>query len=195
MHPDELGGPGSKGRITSRSEEIEPTVPVLYLDLDGTVRKGKDELGYFVNTADQVKIFPEVPELLRQYKQLGYRIVGVTNQGGIALGYMDKATCAEALAETNRQTGYAFDKIAACPHHPDATDPGMARCWCRKPKAGLIVESAIILAKKFHEIYPPHLGLMVGDMVTDAECAAAAGLDFMNAAVWRKGTHLKEMFG
>ena len=37
----------------------EKAVPVLYLDMDGTVRKGKDELGRFVNGPEDVEVFPE----------------------------------------------------------------------------------------------------------------------------------------
>lgn len=171
----------------------EKTVPVLYLDIDGTVRKGKDELGYFVNTADQVQVFDEVPDLLFQYKQLGWRIVGISNQGGIALGYIDMQTCAQAMAETNRQCLNAFSKIAWCSHHPDADDPEMAVCWCRKPKIGLIIESALDMVRATGEIYPPHMGLFVGDMESDLHCAHSAGLRFMDAAEWRAGKHLEEL--
>lgn len=172
----------------------EPTVPVLYLDIDGTVRWGKDELDHFVNTAEDVRVFDGVPELLRQYKESGYRIVGISNQGGIALGYMNMKTCASAMMETQRQSGDAFDKISWCIHHPDASDPEMARCWCRKPKAGLIIETALELAERHGEIYPPHMGLLVGDMDSDRVCAENAGLDFMDAAEWRSGKHLREMW-
>lgn len=169
-------------------------VAVLYLDLDGTVRKGKDQLGYFVNTADQVEVFPEVPELLRKYKDLGYRIVGISNQGGIALGYMTAEACVDAMIETNKQCNDAFDRIAWCAHHPDASDPEIANCWCRKPKPGLIIETAMDMAQDYDEFYSVHMSLFVGDMVTDAECAANAGIRFMNACEWRKGKHLEEMF-
>jgi D-glycero-D-manno-heptose 1,7-bisphosphate phosphatase len=195
MHPDELGGPGDRGQRTSRRgtsrRTDEPTVPVLYLDLDGTVRKGKDELGYFVNTADDVEVFPEVPDLLFEYKRRGWRIVGISNQGGIALGYMSMVDCGRAMAETDRQVGHAFDKIIWCPHHPDATDPEMAVCWCRKPRPGMIIETALALATTHNEIYPLHMGLFVGDMDSDRECAENAGLPFMEAHVWRTGHHLE----
>ncbi len=46
---------------------MKPT-PVLYLDLDGTVRHGKDELGHFVNEPSDVVIFPEALKLMRQAK-------------------------------------------------------------------------------------------------------------------------------
>ena len=170
----------------------ETRTPVLYLDIDGTVRWGKDELGRFVNTAADVRVFDEVPQLLARYKALGWRIVGVSNQGGIALGIMSMKDCVEAMAETQRQCGEAFDKIAWCSHHPNADDPEMAACWCRKPRAGLVIESALALAERHRgEIYPPHLGLFVGDRPEDAACATNAGLPFMAADVWRTGKHLQ----
>jgi D-glycero-D-manno-heptose 1,7-bisphosphate phosphatase len=61
----------------------------------------------------------------------------------------------------------------------------MARCWCRKPSPGLIIETACELARQHGEIYPPHLGLMVGDRPEDQECARIAGLDFKWAHEWR----------
>lgn len=171
----------------------EPIVPVLYLDIDGTVRKGKDELGRFVNTKDDVDVFEGVGALLWSYKRLGWRIVGVSNQGGIALGYMSMQDCVLAMSETHRQTGNAFDKIIWCSHHPDAKEPEMAVCWCRKPKPGLVIEAALDLAQRHNEIYPPHMGLFVGDMVTDWACANNAGLRYMDAAEWRAGKHYAEI--
>jgi D-glycero-D-manno-heptose 1,7-bisphosphate phosphatase len=165
--------------------------PVLYLDLDGTVRKGKTELGYFVNTADQVEVFEGVPDLLYHYKEVGYRLVGITNQGGVALGFLDLADCRRALLETNRQCRNLFDFINVCQHHPDAEDPTMAYCWCRKPRIGLIVEAAILLGQRHPEYYPPHMAVFVGDMDSDQECAENAGIPFLDAAEWRTGEHLR----
>jgi hypothetical protein len=64
-------------------------VPVLFLDLDGTVREGPDDpLGKFVNGPEDVRVFPEAVEQMRRWKDNGGRVLGVTNQGGIALGYV-----------------------------------------------------------------------------------------------------------
>src|SRR3954465_10909434 len=104
----------------------EKRVPVLYLDMDGTVRWGLDELGRFVNGPDDVRLFDEVPDLLARYKEAGWRIVAASNQGGIALGHVDKRSVIAAMLETQKQTGDAFDKILFCSHHPDASDPEMA---------------------------------------------------------------------
>jgi D-glycero-D-manno-heptose 1,7-bisphosphate phosphatase len=168
-------------------------VPVLYCDIDGTIRLGKDELGHFVNTKEDVKVFDEVPSLLFKYKMLGWKIIGVSNQGGIALGYMEESTCKLAMEETQKQTNFSFNSIRFCPHHPLAKDPEMVSCWCRKPKAGLVIEGALSLSRMTGEIYPPYLGLFVGDRLEDMACAEAAGLRFMAADVWRTGKHLDEL--
>lgn len=169
------------------SAGIEKAVPVLYyLDLDGTVRQGKDDaLSRFVNGPEDVVVFPEAVEQMRRWKAGGGRVVAVSNQGGIALGIVTAAAVVAAMMETHRQTDELFDKIAWCSHHPDAEHPEMARCWCRKPSPGLIIEVANDLAVRYSEFYPPYMGLMVGDRPEDAECARLAGLDFQWAADWR----------
>lgn len=160
---------------------------VLYLDIDGTVRHGKDELGFFVSKPKEVIVFPEAKKLILEAKSEGWRIVGISNQGGIALGLVNLIDVAEAMIETNKQCEYAFDKIAFCKHHPNAKNPEFARCWCRKPKAGLLIESALEMAKEHYgnEYYPPHMALFVGDRPEDKECAEAANIDFIDAKEWR----------
>lgn len=171
---------------TARRIGEETVVPVLYLDLDGTVRHGFDELGRFVNGPDDVVVFPEAVEMMRRWKRGGGRIIGVSNQGGIALGYQSEQDCARAMMRTHELTDKLFDKIAWCHHHPKAEHPEMARCWCRKPAPGLLIESALALAEKHHgEIYPPYMALMVGDRPEDEECARIAGVDFQWANEWR----------
>lgn len=165
----------------------EKPVPVLYLDIDGTVREGKDDaLGRFVNGPEDVRVFPEAVEMMRRWKAGGGRIVGVSNQGGIALGIVPAEQVAKAMLETHQQADRLFDKIAYCVHHPQAQSPEMARCWCRKPSPGLIIESALDLARKHGEYYPPYMGLMVGDRPEDEQCAKTAGIDFLRADEWRE---------
>ncbi len=174
---------------------LERAVPVLYVDIDGTIRWGFDELGRFVNDADDVRIFDGVPMLLARYKRAGWRIVGVSNQGGIALGHVTSASVEAAMKRTHALTGGVFDKLAWCGHHPDAEDPEFARCWCRKPRPGLALEAAFEMALLTQragkpEFYPPHLALFVGDRPEDEACAAALNVDFMWAAEWRAGGHV-----
>ena len=167
-------------------DEKEKAVPVLYLDLDGTVRQGKDDnLGKFVNGPEDVIVFPEAVEMMRRWKAGGGRIIGVSNQGGVALRIMSYEQCQAAMRETYEQCDRLFDKIAFCVHHPNAELPEFARCWCRKPSPGLLIEAALDIAARFNEYYPPYMGLMVGDRPEDEQCAKLAGLDFLWAADWR----------
>jgi len=161
-------------------------VHVLYLDLDGTVRYGKDELGHFVNEPKDVAIFPEALEQMRRAKDQGWRIVGVTNQGGVSLGFMSIELANECLKATFELTEKLFDRIMMCVHHPDAKDPEFAVCWCRKPRAGLVIDGALSLNQQHpDEYYPPHMALFVGDRPEDKGCAEAANISFRWAEEWR----------
>lgn len=164
-------------------------VPVLYTDIDGTIRWGKDELGRFVNTAADVRVFDNVPELLLGYKEMGWRIIGVSNQGGIALGHMTMDDCFAAMGETQRQCKMAFDKIVFCAHSPYDDPP----CPCRKPGIAMIMDSRKWLFQNYGEAYPMPMGLFVGDRPEDETCAANAGLPFLWAEEWRKGEHLNAL--
>jgi D-glycero-D-manno-heptose 1,7-bisphosphate phosphatase len=184
-------GPSGLGAGPTPGEEqmvTEHATPVLYLDIDGTVRQGKDDaLGRFVNGPEDVHVFPEAVEMMGRWRRAGGRIIGVSNQGGIALGLVTFEQVAAAMLETHRQAHGLFDKIAFCQHHPDAAHPEMSRCWCRKPKPGLVIETSLNLAaRRPGEIYPPYMGLMVGDRPEDEQCASLAGLDFQPAVEWRR---------
>lgn len=162
-------------------------VSVLYCDLDGTIRLGKDELGRFVNLPEDVQIFDGVTDLLWRYRSLGWRIVGISNQAGVGLGYMSKEDCSAAMDRTNQLTQYAFDKIMWCEHKPNAG------CLCRKPGVGMLVEARLNLQKLFGEFYPPDKALFVGDRPEDKQCAENVGMRFMYANQWRDGIHLQEI--
>jgi D-glycero-D-manno-heptose 1,7-bisphosphate phosphatase len=166
----------------------DTSVPMLFLDIDGTVRQGKeDALGRFVNGPQDVVVFPAAVTRMRAWKAGGGRVIGVSNQGGIALGLVSMSQVVAAMMETQRQCHGLFDKIVFCQHHPDAEHPEMARCWCRKPRPGLAIEGAIELARRYSEIYPPYMALFVGDRDEDSACASALNVDFMWAADWRDG--------
>jgi D-glycero-D-manno-heptose 1,7-bisphosphate phosphatase len=166
---------------------MQKVVPVLYLDIDGTVRQGKDDaLGRFVNGPGDVWVFPEAVARMWAWKAGGGRIIGVSNQGGVALGVVSMRDMAAAMVETQRQCDGLFDRIAFCMHHPNAEHPEMARCWCRKPRPGLAIETACDLGRRYaDECYPPYMALFVGDREEDRLCADALNVDFQWAAEWR----------
>lgn len=172
------------GRATTLTGE--KAVPVLYLDLVSTIIHGPDELGHFPNGPEDVVVYPEALTMMRRWRDGGGRIIVVSNQGGIALGYVSQVSIALMMTTVWEKCDRLPSKMAWCLHHPNAEHPELARCWCRKPSPGLLVEAALRVAERHRgEIYPPHLGLMVGDRDEDQECARLAGLDFQWAHEWR----------
>lgn len=147
---------------------------ILFLDLDGTVRKGFDELGRFVHGPEDVEIFPEVIPLVKWWENEIGPVIGITNQGGIGLGYMTWAQHNAASEETNRQLGYPFSDIYTCPHMPDEG------CGCRKPLPALLNKGMGI-----KEGIEREECLMIGDMESDRICASNAYVPFKWAQNWR----------
>lgn len=167
----------------------EKAVPVLYLDLVSTTIHGPDEMdGRFPNGPADVVVYPEALTMMRRWKQGGGRIIIVSNQGGVALGYVAEGSIVQMMMHAWDLMERLPDKIAWCKHHPNAEHPEMARCWCRKPSPGLLIEAALDVAKRNRgwEIYPPYMSLFVGDRDEDKECARLAGIDFMWAEEWRR---------
>lgn len=165
---------------------MSKAVSILYLDLDGTVRHGKDQLGRFVNKPSDVVIFPEALQKIREWKLSGGRVVAITNQGGVALGFMPFEIALQTLIETQKLCNNLFDMMMMCVHHPEAKEQEMAVCWCRKPRIGNIVEAAVRLGHLYKdEYYPPHMALFIGDRPEDKACAEGAGVRFMDASEWR----------
>lgn len=176
------------------SEDSFTSVPVLFLDIDGTVRQGKDDaLGRFVNSPEDVHVFPEAVERMRAWKEMGGRIVGVSNQGGIALGIVTPRLVYEAMEETYQQCDGLFDELIWCSHHPNAKDLAQARCWCRKPRPGLAIEAATLLTATHQgEKVDISQSMFVGDRPEDRICASHLNVNFMWAWKWRAGYILPE---
>lgn len=151
--------------------------PVLFLDMDSTVRKGYDEIGKFVNGPEDVEVFPEARTMMEMWHRDEGRIVTVSNQKGIGLGIVTTEAIQDAMVETNRQCGDIIDVMVWCPH----SEP----CLCRKPQIGMLVQGVYQLEVKNGENYPLSRMQMVGDRPEDEECARNAGIDFMWADQWR----------
>ena len=146
--------------------------PAVFLDRDGTLIR---EVGY-ASRPEQIRILGGVAQALRDLAEAGYRLIVVTNQSGIARGYItedDLERFHDALDRQLHLLGASVDAYYACPHHPDPAGrprPDLAvECDCRKPKPGLILRAAedfgIDLAASW----------TVGDTWRDVAAGQAAG--------------------
>ncbi len=137
----------------------------VFLDRDGVVNK---ELGDYILRYEEFEVLPELIPFLYEVKRLGYKVIIITNQAGIAKGLYDHRlvdACHAFLKEELEGHGLAIDEIYYCPHHPD-----FGECLCRKPKS-LLLEKAIA---RFE--LDPEKCLMIGDKQRDVDAAHGAGV-------------------
>jgi histidinol-phosphate phosphatase family protein len=137
--------------------------PAIFLDRDGTLLT---ERGYL---ADPKKIFfyRGVFSALRKLKKAGFKLIVVTNQSGVARGFLTMATLKKINREFTRRlarNGVRIDGIFFCPHAPDAG------CVCRKPKPTLALRAARQKGIDIKRSY------VIGDQWTDMKLSKNLGV-------------------
>ena len=138
----------------------------IFLDRDGVINRKLPEDNY-VRNSGEFELLPGVPSALKIFKGLGYVIVIVTNQRGIARGLMtedDLSAVHDFMRSLFRNDGLELDGVYHCPH--DKTD----YCNCRKPAPGMILAAERDLGIDLAESF------MVGDSLSDVEAARTAGV-------------------
>ena len=140
----------------------------VFLDRDGVINAVDDQIhpGKFVNDPDQFRLFPNTVEAIRLIRHAGHRVIVVTNQGGLELGYLTPSQLQRIHVRMDSLLaagGTYVDRVYHCPHF-------RTPCQCRKPRTGLIQQAArdfgLDLSKSF----------FVGDRTSDLECARRACL-------------------
>lgn len=143
----------------------------VFVDRDGTLNEMvyDDTHGIFDSPRrpEHVHLRPGAAAFVRGVRALGYEVIVVTNQPGLAKGTLTPAELEAVhrrLAALLAARGAALDAIYSCPHHPS-----VRACACRKPKPGLLRRAA----------RERHIALrqswMVGDGVVDVQAGRAAG--------------------
>jgi D-glycero-D-manno-heptose 1,7-bisphosphate phosphatase len=151
--------------------------PALVLDLDGTVRYSKS--GKFINGPKDIALYPDVEERIWQFRNMGYLIFGVTNQGGVAYGFKTLQDAHDEIeAMINLFEKNPFHIIEGCPLHESGKEESYKyRSLLRKPNIGML---AVCESDAFDAGYVVdwNNSLMVGDRGEDRDCAQAAGIKF-----------------
>lgn len=137
----------------------------LFLDRDGVINIEKD----YLYKSEEVEFIDGIFELCKYYQDLGYLIIVVTNQSGIARGYYseyDFRTVSEWMTKVFLDNHVHINHIYHCPHYPSIT----GECECRKPNPGMLLQ-----AKKDFSINLT-ASIIVGDKERDIEAGLNAGL-------------------
>ena len=150
-------------------------VRILFLDRDGTLNRSPE--GRPPNDPAEVELLPNVAPTLRAYAARGWRLVIVTNQGGVAFGYMSEEEAWAVHRAVLDRLPVSVDASYLCPHHPlGSVPPYNVECPRRKPNPGALLDALARFGAR------PQDCLFVGDMESDRRAAAAAGVPFCWAA-------------
>ncbi len=154
----------SKGGYPAASaEDIEYEImPAVFIDRDGVINENVE----YLHEPEKFALIPGVLEGLKLLQQNGFRLIVVTNQAGIGLGYFTK----EDFYKVNRkllklcaENEIQLDRIYFCPHSK------ADNCICRKPAPGMLLraqkELNLDLSRSF----------MIGDTTADLKAGIDAG--------------------
>jgi heptosyltransferase-2 len=121
----------STNDVFSALKEILPTQKAVFLDRDGTLN---EDAGYLSSFSD-LRLYDDALDSLQRLKESGFKLIGITNQSGIARGLVSEEFVNACNAYVQKTLG--MDDFFYCPHHPDDT------CQCRKPNTLLIHEARL----------------------------------------------------
>lgn len=137
----------------------------IFLDRDGVINRERGDYTY------KIKDFSFVPGIIqacKEWKKKGYKIIVITNQGGIAkgrYGHQDVETLHQHILSELNKEGIVIDDVFYCPHHHE-----IGKCLCRKPEP-LMIEKAL----HRHDLNPENC-VIIGDSDRDIEAAKRASV-------------------
>jgi len=142
----------------------------LFLDRDGVINH---EVGY-LHRAEDVRFVDGIFSLGRTAQSLGYALIVVTNQSGIARGLYTPADF-EALMDWMSQQfakqGITLTAVYHCPYHPThGIGEYQRESEDRKPSPGMLLRAA-----RDHNLDLMQ-SILIGDRCSDIAAANAAGL-------------------
>ncbi|MDD2206101.1 MAG: HAD family hydrolase [Aminobacterium sp.] len=114
-------------------------VPAVFLDRDGTLIEHVP----YLDDICKIRLVPFAAQALKKLKSLGYLLVVVSNQSGVARGYFDEAFVQKShrfIQKELEREGTGIDAFYYCPHHPEAViEQYKQECTCRKPAPGMVL--------------------------------------------------------
>jgi D-glycero-D-manno-heptose 1,7-bisphosphate phosphatase len=142
----------------------------VFLDRDGTINK---EVNYLYKPEDFVFI-PGTIEAIKTFHELGYKVIVITNQAGVARGYYNESDIKilhNYIDMLLKKEGTYIDAYYYCPHHPHGSiDKYSIICNCRKPNIGMIEQAAADFGINLAE------SIMIGDKEIDIQTGKNAGI-------------------
>jgi D-glycero-D-manno-heptose 1,7-bisphosphate phosphatase len=118
-------------------------------------------------------LLPWAADAIRRLNAAGLPVVVVTNQGGVAFGFLtedDLRRIHERMASLLAELDAHVDRVYYCPHHPQGTVARYARaCPDRKPGTGMLARASRELGIDLRK------AVLIGDSPTDIVAGRRAG--------------------
>ncbi len=138
----------------------------IFLDRDGVINS---DIGhYYIYKVSDFKINTGIIPSLQRFRDAGYLLFIITNQGGVAKGIYtinDVEKVHAHLLEILQQHNIKIQEIYYCPHHES-----VSICNCRKPNPYFINKAIADFNIDRTKSY------LIGDSKRDIEAATAAGI-------------------
>ncbi len=154
---------------------MDKVYKLIGFDCDGSLVTTKSGATFRKDAADW-KWLPGRFEKIRELIEQGKRVVVITNQGGVAYGFMRAEDILHELQKMCRSVGIPIGGLYVCYTHPDGRLPEYRmKDDRRKPGPGMLREAMRDFGAE------PDSTLYVGDRYEDMDAAKAAGVDFQSA--------------
>lgn len=134
----------------------------VLLDRDGTIIQEC----HYLTDPNQIEFIPGAIRGLRRLRELGLRLVLLTNQSAVGRGYLNRSgldKIHERLRLLLQAEGVRLDGIYFCPHTADDD------CSCRKPRPGLVEQASKEM------LFNPKNCFVIGDKACDIEMGRNIG--------------------
>ena len=141
----------------------------VFIDRDGVIN---EDYGY-VYKWEEFRFKNYSRKGLLIFQELGFKMIIITNQSGIARGLFTENDYNKLTAKyikTLEKSGIHIERVYHCPHHPDF-DRGKSICNCRKPEPGMILKAQKELNLDLGN------SIIIGDKITDIEAGYNAGIN------------------
>jgi D-glycero-D-manno-heptose 1,7-bisphosphate phosphatase len=153
------------------------SIKTIFLDRDGVINK---EVNY-LHRVEDFEFIDGIFKACDHFKSLGYKIIVVTNQSGIARGYFKENEyqyLSKWMVKQFLKQGISILDVFHCPHGPESS------CLCRKPMPGMFLE-----AKDKYDIDMQNSWL-IGDKEVDIVAGSNSGIS--NTILVRSGHEINE---
>lgn len=153
-----------------RKDDPSFTNKALILDYDGCLREciGGNEKYPLIES--QIEIKPNRSPAIQSYLDKGYKLLGISNQSGVAKGELTYEKASQLFDYTNKLLGFDIE-YKFCPHQSAPIS-----CYCRKPQTGLFIY--FMMKYKLDR----KNCIFVGDMTTDRTAATRFGCQYVDQA-------------